>query len=118
MSRLEQIDVNIAALTEERKLAEIEQDFVKQKAAGAKQVALAKTTAFKIASSLDEYEALVAEIPPPDLGDIKQELNAARFYYRTNYRQPVTEGASPGVMGASVDQLEVDTTSGDNGGDD
>ena len=103
MSRLDQIDINIASLTEERKLAEIETEFVKQKAAGAKQVALAKATAFKIASSLDEYEDLVREIPPPDLKEIKQELNAARYYYRTNYRQPVTEGASPGVMGASAD---------------
>ena len=107
MSRLDQIDVNIASLTEERKLAELEADFVKQKAAGVKKVAAAKVECFKTASSLDEYEKLVQQIPPPDLGDIKQELNAARFYYRTNYRQPVTEGASPGVMGASVDRLEA-----------
>ena len=107
MTRLDQIDVNIASLTEERKLAEIEDDFVKQKAVGLEQTNIAKAAAFKIASSLDEYEALVAEIPPPDLGNINQELNAARFYYRTNYRQPGTEGASPDVMGASVHQLEA-----------
>ena len=106
MSRLDQIDAGITALKEERKLAEIEHDFREQKATEFKKVALAKAECFKIASSLDEYEALVREIPPPDLGDIKQELNAARYYYRTNYRQPVTEGASPGVMGASVDVEE------------
>ena len=117
MSRLDQIDAGITALKEERKLAEIEAEFRKQKAAGVKKVAAAKAEVFKIASSVDEYEKLVAEIPPPDLKDIKQELNAARYYYRTNYRQPVTEGAAPAAMGASVNQEEPDTTSGDSGGD-
>ena len=117
MTRLDQIDINIAALTEERKLAEIEHDFVQQKATEVKKVAAAKAECFKIASSLDEYEELVQQIPPPDLGDIKQELNAARFYYRTNYRQPVTEGAAPGVMGASVDQLEAVVDDGRSEGD-
>ncbi len=107
MSRLDQIDVNIASLKEERKLAELEADFVKQKAAGQKQVATAKAEAFKSASSLKEYEALVQQIPPPDLGDIRQELSVARFYYRTAHRQPVTEGAAPGVMGASVDAKDI-----------
>ena len=115
MSRLDQIDVNIASLKEERKLAELEADFVKQKAAGQKQVATAKAEAFKSASSLEEYEALVQQIPPSDLGDIREKLSTARYYYRTAHRRPTTSGAAPGVMGASVNPSEPDTTSGDNG---
>ena len=107
MSRLDQIDVNIASLTEERKLAEIEDDFVKQKAAEFKKVAAAKAKAFQAASSLDEYEELVQQIPSPDLGDIRQELNAARYYYRENYRIPTTSGAAPAAMGAAVNAEDV-----------
>ena len=116
MSRLDQIDAGITALKEERKLAEIEDDFVQQKATEFKKVAAAKAECFKTASSLDEYEALVAEIPSPDLKEIKQELNVARYYYRTVHRQPVIEGAAPAAMGASANPTEPDTTSGDGGG--
>ncbi len=99
--RVAAIEVQEAALKEAKKLAKLEAKFVAEKQVGLERVAVAKAEAFKAAQSSDEYEALVAKIPPPVAAEAKNKLSKAREAYRLNHRQPATGAAVESISGGA-----------------
>ncbi len=107
MSRLKRLEAKEASIREEKKLARLEDAFVAKKEAGFARIAEEKADAFSAATSVDEFESLVAQIEPANTDEEKRALRTARQSWRLNHRVSKENAAQPEAIGATTEIEEV-----------